>query len=334
MSAVYPGAKWRPIGVNFTDRKRSRTDFIAIHSSASEASSLYGWFTNPRAGASSHLHLPYDGLKGLEQYIDLDKISWATGEGNGRSVSIEVAGVPSSKPNEPFTDAQVDGLVEIVAFLARRYSIPLVAMKSSAAGERGVGWHRLGVDGNFPSLPSPLAGRRQRGGGERWSSARGKVCPGDARIEQIVGKGGIIERAQALLDDDLNGKPDDEGKPTSKPGTGKPSRIVVDGYWGPATTRRLQAVLGTPVDGVLSGQVQGPWNRNLRSASWASPSKARGSLAIRALQRRVGVKADGLLGPVTIRAMQRRYGTPQDGVISAPSPMVRALQRRLNDGKV
>lgn len=334
MSAIYPGAKWRPIGVNFTDRKRSRTDFIAIHSSASTASSLYGWFTNPKAGASSHLHLPYDGLSGLEQYVDLDKVSWATGEGNARSVSIEVAGVTSSKPNEPFTDAQVDGLVEIVAFLARRYSIPLAPMKSSGAGQRGVGWHRLGVDGNFPAPPSPLAGRRQRGGGERWSSAFGKTCPGDARIEQIVGEGGIIERARALLDEDLNGKPDDEGKPTKKPGTGKPSRIVVDGYWGPATTRRLQAVLGTTVDGVLSEQVQGPWNRNLRSASWTSASAARGSNVIRALQRKIGVKADGFLGPNTIRALQRRYGTTQDGVISAPSEMVRALQRRLNDGKV
>lgn len=334
MSAIYPGAKWRPIGVNFTDKKRARTDVIAIHSSASSASSLFGWFSNLKARASSHLHLPYEGLSGLEQYVDLDKVSWATGDGNSRAVSIEVAGVPSGKPNEPFTDAQVDGLVEIVAFLARRYSIPLVAMMSSAPGQRGVGWHRLGVDGNFPALPSPLAGRRQRGGGERWSSAFGKVCPGDARIEQIVGKGGVIERARALLDDDLGGKPDVDGKPTAKPGTGKPSRIVVDGFWGPATTRRLQAVLGTKVDGVLSGQVQGPWNRNLRSASWSSASKASGSDAIRALQRKIGVKADGFLGPNTVRALQRRYGTPQDGAISAPSMMVRALQRRLNEGKV
>lgn len=51
----------------------------------------------------------------------------------------------------------------------------------------------------------------------------------------------------------------------------------------------------------------------------AKPATSSGSLA-----------EDGLLGPATIRRMQKDLGTPQDGVLSRPSAMVKALQRRLN----
>lgn len=43
-----------------------------------------------------------------------------------------------------------------------------------------------------------------------------------------------------------------------------------------------------------------------------------------------GLAEDGLLGPATVRRMQHDLGTPEDGVLSHPSAMVMALQRRLN----
>ena len=43
-----------------------------------------------------------------------------------------------------------------------------------------------------------------------------------------------------------------------------------------------------------------------------------------------GLAVDGYLGPNTIRAWQRIMGTPVDGVISRPSLLVFAVQRRLN----
>ena len=99
-------------------------------------------------------------------------------------------------------------------------------------------------------------------------------------------------------------------KPTPAPS--KPSHsIAVDGYWGSATTKRLQEVYGTPVDGRIS----------------------KPSLLVKAMQKRLGVKADGYRGPITYRAMQRALGTPVDGKVSSSSLMVKAMQRKLNANK-
>ncbi|RAX20900.1 hypothetical protein DRB06_07740 [Actinomyces sp. Z5] len=113
------------------------------------------------------------------------------------------------------------------------------------------------------------------------------------------------------------------------------TKLIVDGYWGSATTRRLQRVLGTTVDGVVSSQssVNRAANPGLTTGwEWVIPSQAKGSIVIRAVQRKCGVTADGLIGPITIRALQKRLGTVQDGSISAPSQAVKALQNRLNNG--
>ncbi|MHC5249803.1 LysM peptidoglycan-binding domain-containing protein [Enterococcus sp. LJL90] len=83
-------------------------------------------------------------------------------------------------------------------------------------------------------------------------------------------------------------------------------QIAVDGYWGSATTRRIQQVLGVTVDGI------------------------KGPETYKAIQWKVGTTADGIIGPNTIRAMQKYFGTVQDGIISEPSLMVKAMQTRLN----
>lgn len=106
--------------------------------------------------------------------------------------------------------------------------------------------------------------------------------------------------------------------------------LAVDGWWGPATVRALQAALGTEQDGVVSNQD----SRDM-SAIGGVPSTAwqvgrGGSDVIAALQSKVGVEADRYFGPNTCRALQRYLGTEQDGVLSRPSECVREMQRRLN----
>lgn len=59
-----------------------------------------------------------------------------------------------------------------------------------------------------------------------------------------------------------------------------------------------------------------------------------GSNLIRAMQKWLGVSADGNMGPGTIKALQKRMGTTQDGVISSPSDVVREMQKRLNANKL
>lgn len=112
--------------------------------------------------------------------------------------------------------------------------------------------------------------------------------------------------------------------------TSSKASLTVDGKWGNGTTRALQRSLGTPQDGIISGQ---PKNSVTQSLYGSTVSYGRGgSVVIRALQKKVGAKQDGLLGPATVRALQRYLGTVQDGKLSRPSLVVKELQRRLNAG--
>lgn len=117
-------------------------------------------------------------------------------------------------------------------------------------------------------------------------------------------------------------------KPQPKPKSKPKANVVVDGYWGQATTRALQRSLGTPVDGVISGQYRNSVTNQMYSVKFSSG----GSTVIRALQRKLGVTADGLIGAQTIRALQKHLGTPVDGIISKASMVVKEMQRRLNSG--
>lgn len=118
--------------------------------------------------------------------------------------------------------------------------------------------------------------------------------------------------------------------PPTPPTPPAPSGLTVDGQWGGATTKRLQQVLGTPVDGVVSHQYKSSANQYLYAAQFDKTQT--GSTVIRAIQARLGLKQDGLCGKDTISAMQRHFGTPVDGVISSTSTMVQAMQRALNAG--
>lgn len=173
-----PGALWLPISRNYTNRRRARTNACILHVDAGDAHSLRGWFNNPAARASSHLHVRKDGV--IEQYIDLDLISWASRQGDQRAVTVETQG----RDGEPWTSAQLASLARILAFVNSHYGVPLTMMTNSRTATAGVGWHRLGIDGNFGGLPYP-ANLHRVSGGESWSGARGKTCPGTDRIMQI-----------------------------------------------------------------------------------------------------------------------------------------------------
>lgn len=165
----------RPVR-NYTNARRSRTDGVVLHvTAAPNARSQYSWFNNPSSLASSHFHVDYDGV--IEQYIDTDLISWAQRAGDQRLLSIETQGDGSGQ----WTEKQLVSLARLLVDLSRMYGFPLRLMGSSAARERGVGYHAQGVPG---SLVQKLRGVSQTGG-ELWSKATGKICPGPDRIKQI-----------------------------------------------------------------------------------------------------------------------------------------------------
>ena len=133
------------------------------------------------------------------------------------------------------------------------------------------------------------------------------------------------------------GKPKLKKTAPSKPKPSKPKadKLTVDGKWGTSTTKALQRILGTPVDGVVSFQpvAYKADNPGLLSG-WEWTSNPRSSNVIEALQRKLGVDDDGRIGSNTIKALQRKLGTGIDGKASNPSPMVKQLQENLNAGKL
>src|SRR5690625_2890954 len=160
------------------------------------------------------------------------------------------------------------------------------------------------------------------------NQASGKNCP---RYLRSGAKGVTWSQFKAKLSDKTSSKPKPSkpNKSTSKPSK-TTSKLTVDGKWGKDTTRALQRALGTPMDGILSGQVRNSVTNALygNTASFGSG----GSTVIRALQRKVGSTADGLLGPNTVRKLQKHLGTVQDGKLSRPSLVVKEMQKRLNAG--
>lgn len=115
----------------------------------------------------------------------------------------------------------------------------------------------------------------------------------------------------------------------------QPHGLAVDGVPGPATISALQAALGTPVDGIVSGQYKGnqkyvPASDGLRNWEWLYAGSGPSPMVME-LQRRVGAEVDGIIGPATVRALQERLGVEADGYWGEAT--TRALQEKLNRGE-
>lgn len=171
-----PGAVRKPLDRNFTRATRRHTNAIILHVAVSESPSLHGWFNNPRAGASSHFYVRRDGT--IEQYIPINLISWAGVQSDARAISVETQGMGHGA----WTTAQIQAMQQIIKYCQSVYpSIPSRVMASSKSSEAGIGYHALGVPGSsWQKLR-----RVSQTGGEIWSGAVGKVCPGPDRVKQI-----------------------------------------------------------------------------------------------------------------------------------------------------
>lgn len=313
--ARYPAAIWKPLDPRYVPGARlTAHNRVNLHVAVSEAASLHGFFNAP-GRPSSHFYVRRDGT--VEQYVDTDYRAEADLDGNDATISVETQGGVTDAQREPWTDEQVQALAALWAWARDTHGIADKLATSSRRGEesRGLSWHRLGVD---PwRVPD----------GMRYSTARGKICPGDAKIAQIPGILAAANGGASPVVNPVTPKP----TPAPKPAPVAPAGgLVVDGKWGAATARALQAAFGTTVDGVISHQWRSRHNENIYSAQFDRTKT--GSQLIRAMQRWLGVDDDGLCGPGTITALQRRLGTPADGVISPVSSVVREMQARLNAG--
>lgn len=161
-------------------------------------------------------------------------------------------------------------------------------------------------------------------------------CPG-----QIYGsqKNDYIARAQYWYDK-MNGKdvqkPSSSGSSSSSSGS---SKLTVDGYWGTSTTKALQRYFGTPVDGVVSSQSSAWKKRNPGlTGGWEWVGNPVGSQLIIAMQKKLGVTADGLFGPKTANALIKHFkassgASVYDGKLDGRSLTIKAMQKALNSNK-
>jgi len=115
------------------------------------------------------------------------------------------------------------------------------------------------------------------------------------------------------------------------------SRLAIDDLWGTETTRTLQKIFGTTMDGMISNQwlMYKSANPGLTTGwDWKVKPNGKGSALIKALQKHVGMSTkeqDGQIGPKTIKAMQKYWNTTEDGKISKSSQLVKEIQRWAND---
>lgn len=179
-------------GVQFTNTavapSMSRYDIVCIHTIVGFA-----------PAHAAHFSTRWDGH--IFQSRDTRYKSAANLNGNHRIIAIENEDYGSAFGSwntsdghavPAFTEAQIEAIARICAWAHQAHGIPLVLCPDSKPGSRGIAFHRQGCDGNFAGFA--FGGRVA--GGELWSSAFGKVCPGDRRIDQLINR--IIPRARQL----------------------------------------------------------------------------------------------------------------------------------------
>lgn len=113
------------------------------------------------------------------------------------------------------------------------------------------------------------------------------------------------------------------------------AKLDVDGILGKISVSELQKQLGTYVDGVISGQYKPneKYLARLVSIEW----QATGSPCIKALQCKIGAKADGIAGYETVRCLQKwlnqntNNNLAIDGYLGNMTAC--AVQRALNNHK-
>lgn len=364
---IYPGAVYRPISRNHGGT-RSKTTCAILHVDAGGASSLYGWFNNPASSASSHFYVKYDGT--VEQYLDTNLIAWTQRAGNAYGIGIETQGLGSGTWTDaqmasiaallkwlsgahgiPLQDMKNSRSTSRGVGYHRMGIDPWRVFNGHVWGPRGKVCPGDGRVAQFEATLGAAAGAKPVTNPVNPGTSVPELNAGFSKahiswVQTELKKLGLyagavdgfrgpltqaaiknFQKSKGLVPDGYPGPATTNALKGIKPAA--PSNtLAVDGNGGPATFKRLQQVLGTTADGVISGQ--GRADERYHEALYSIHYGTGGSDVVRALQRKLGVGADGYLGPNTIKALQRYLGVKADGFFGPTT--VRALQARLNAG--
>lgn len=223
------------------------------------------------------------------------------GSGNDRYISFEIC--EDDLKDKSYFEKVYKEAVELTAYLCKQYNLNPNGSNVIICHQDG---YKLGIATNHSDI-------------YHWFNKFGKDM-NDVRKDVAVAMGKTTSGS------------------SSKPSTSKPSAstsgkttLKVDGWWGKDTTKRLQQIFKTPVDGIVSNQDPAQKKYLLRadSGSWDFKGQGNGSDLIGAMQKKVGVNDDGFMGPKTIKAWQKYLGVSVDGKMGEKT--VKAIQKWVNN---
>lgn len=288
------------LGSNGGKHVRTANNYIVAHDVGTDSSAINNAQFEHRTWSSNQAHVTYivgDGGH-VYQIGTPGNVAWGAGSyANANSpVQVELAHTSSA------TQFKVDyaTYVALLRNSAKAYGLPVRLDQG-----RGIITHLYVTQHWWGDHQDPY------GYLARWGITKAQFA---CDIAYGVSASGVNSTQQAVTG------------ATQAATTQSSSQIRVDGYWGPATTRKLQALYGTPQDGIISGQYRNAVTNRMTGVYYGS----QGSMLVRAMQRQLGVRADGYLGPQTIRAMQRKLGVRVDGILGPQTIM--AWQRAINAG--
>lgn len=173
------------------DTIRGKVQLLTVHTAVSNSADLYAK-GRLNGGSYSHFYNPRSGK--LIQYQEIGRIARADNYGNPFTISVENWD-GAQNPVPPLTPSQIENLAQLFAWLVREHG--LANRIATPDKPYGLGWHRLGIKGNFsPYNSRDLTTWTGAQSGLNFSDSFGKICPGDARIRQIPV---IYARAQEIL---------------------------------------------------------------------------------------------------------------------------------------
>lgn len=125
---------------------------ITPHTAVSGAVSLYNWFNNPNAQASTHAYVNSSGT--IEQYVKDEDTAWANSNWNANCQSLTFETWDNNNPNDPVrTDALYESSAQLVAYWAKKYNIPLVLLtkEQALANQPGITLHKYYANKSCPA---------------------------------------------------------------------------------------------------------------------------------------------------------------------------------------
>ena len=299
----YPGAIKRDIGrgsIRHTPvRMVAHTAVVnALELKPSTSGSFWHFYIGPTGTVYQYVDTDY--RAGAESYPGSEgSISFESWDGYRESAAAQivpldaygVSGWRHGSDVPAWTAAQATAIAKLFAWLRSVHpSVPARLATSSRADSSsyGLAWHRLGVKARASDTVSQT-------GGVVWSSAAGKVCPGDRRIAQLPG---ILASATDAVG--LSATVDRDAYPghvLSKDGNDRGEAVA-----------RLQEALGLKPDGIF-----GPAT----------------DAAVRAAQARLGLTVDGKVGPATWAALITTTTTKETLVTKDQADRIIALLERI-----